>query len=494
MQVHHSEQDIRILLESLNDILRDEYLSPDAKPVFDYKEPERIAALFDEPSPPKEGMGLELAMKTFQNEVLPSSVKTWHPMFMNQMSAGASLPAVVGDTLSSMLNCTLSTFEAAPAATVIERVVCRWMAGLLGMKDGSGGIFLPGSSLGNLLGLAAARNSKLGDDFRRTGFQGLDKKPIIFCSEASHYSVTGAASLLGFGSDQVFKLATNERNEILPASLAQALDQCDQQGLDPFVISVTIGSTVTGGVDPLPEIVELCKGRDIHIHVDAAFGGGYALTREGAKVFQHIGHADTITWDAHKWMHSPLTCTVLLSPDPSILKKSFKSGAGYLFHQENQEDQLTEDLGNYTILCGKRFQGLGLWLMFKAFGENFFRKHAEDRLAFVHEFKDALKRDPDFSLAYDPVLPVLCFRYLPDEARDWSPEAINRLQRRIRQQVREHNVALFNITDIKGKDFFRLILINPLTTMKEIKPMLEAVREIGDKLMHESLAEPLSAC
>ena len=112
---------------------------------------------------------MEETLAYFRDRVLPSSVKTWHPMFMNQMFAGASFPSIIGDMLASMMNPTLATWEMAPVATIIERNVSQWMAQILGMPEGSSGIFLPGGSLANLLALTVAPQSAVRPPGRHFG-------------------------------------------------------------------------------------------------------------------------------------------------------------------------------------------------------------------------------------------------------------------------------------------------------------------------------------
>jgi glutamate/tyrosine decarboxylase-like PLP-dependent enzyme len=372
----HTPDVIRTTLRFLESVLTEQYLLTEEKPLLRFREKEDVLSDLFEAEPPSDGMGLERALELYREKVSPDSVQTWHPAFFNQMSTGASLPAVLGNTLASMINGTLSTFEASPSATVIERVVARWMARLLGMKPGSSGIFISGSSIANFMALVVARNKNLNPELKQRGLQNVEEQGVVLCSEASHYSIKNAVNLMGLGTDRLVMVKTNERNEMRVDSLREALEDCDYRGLKPFAIVATLGSTVTGGFDPLADIIEVCRGRNIHVHVDAAFGGGMALTKRAETCFKGIEEADTVTWDAHKWLHAPLTCTVLLAPNPRIFRQSFNSDAEYLFHAPNEPVSMVEDLGQYTVFCGKRFHALAIWLMFQAYGETFFSDEA----------------------------------------------------------------------------------------------------------------------
>ncbi len=476
----HSAGAIQQSLRQLETLFVDYYEHPEQSSLLQFKPKAALAAELGEPTPPQSGIGLEAAVNLFTTDILGNAVKTWHPNFMNQMSAGAAYPAVLATALATMMNGTLSTFEASPAATIIERNVAGWMADLLGMKAGSGGIFLPGSSLGNFLALVLARASRLEPSGDRD-----ERPPVVLCSDAAHYSIANAVSLMGLGREALVPVATNDANEILIDDFADQIKRCLNEGRRPFAAVATLGLTVTGGFDPIAAMAEWCARYDIHLHADAAFGGGIALTDRRDPYLNGIELADTVTWDAHKWLHAPLTTTVLLTPQPQLLKAAFNPDAPYLFHDFDDQSGLTEDLGHFTPMCGKQFHALPIWLMFKAYGTDWFRRQAQDRLAMVDAFAAEVKADPELELAIEPRSPVLCFRYRPQNASDET--GLNRLQVQIREQIRASGQALFNVSDIKGRTFFRLILINPLTTMKTIRPILARIKELGRLTMADTL-------
>ncbi len=483
MQEYHDPEQLELLSGKIKDILTEYYQDPEKIPASPGIDKKQIVSEFFEPVIPQTGMGLEQTLAYFRERVLPCSVKTWHPLFLNQMSAGASVPAILGDLLSSMMNATMATWEMTPVATILERNVSFWMARILGMKPGSSGIFLPGGSLSNLMALTVARNQKLGPKAASRGMKTFDTHGVIICSEGAHYSITNAANILGVGTDQVLKVKSNDRCEMIPEELEKTLAECDARDLRPFAVVATMGLTVTGGFDPLQSIVDICRGRDIHIHVDAAFGGGLALTGIGREVFRGIEHVDTVIWDAHKWFHVPLTCTVLLAPDVGIFKHTFSSNADYLFHPQEEHIDIAEDLGHYTLLCGKRFDALHVWMLFKAFGEHYFREMAERCVTLTREVYEFLECDPDFVPSYDPVSPIVCFRFLPEGSERWAATYQDRLQRWVREASKKSKLAMYNISKLKGHDHFRIILINPLTTKEHMVRLFEKMRELARTFM-----------
>ncbi|MBO1320610.1 pyridoxal phosphate-dependent decarboxylase family protein [Acanthopleuribacter pedis] len=488
LQDAHNQETIDNIMGRLATLLKKHYEQPEAAACVPPLDQARLKALFHQEHPPEQGMGFEAAMEHFENDIMANSIRTWHPLFLNQMFAGASFPAIVGDLLAGMLNPTLATFEASPAGTLIERSVATWMAEIIGMKPGSSGIFLPGGSLSNLMALTVARDTKLGPDIRQKGV-GAQKVGILV-SAGCHYSIANAAHLLGLGTDSVIKVATNDRNELLIEDFKDKLAMCDREGRRVFAAVATCGITVTGGFDPLQEMIEVCRDRDIHVHVDAAFGGAMAMTRFGKELFRGIEQADSVIWDAHKWLHSPLTCTVLLLPNPSLLKAVFASNASYLFHNPDHEPDATDDLGQYTLLCGKRFDALKVWLLFQIYGRNYFAELAEERWQFSLQIHQWLRNDADFEPCYDLRSPVMCFRYAPEALAGADAAYCDRLHRWCRQKTMERGLALFNMSKLEGRVVYRAILINPLSTQAKMEELFENLRELGEQFMREN---PVSA-
>lgn len=483
MDRFHNSQDIEKFDKILLEIIKDYYLSPEKRNVSPQQDKNHFKRIFNETTPPADSLEIEEVFEEFKNTIYDYSVKTWHPLFLNQMSAGISYPAVIGDSLSAMLNPTLSTWEAAPAATIIEKNTSMWMAKVLGMPEGSSGIFLPGGSLANLVALTVARNKKLGTDCILNGIK-CEQRNVILTSNATHYSIRNAANILGLGTNNIIEVATDERNEIIFEEFLKKLEFCKENNYSIIAVVLVAGNTVTGGVDRIREIAEICNKEKIHLHVDAAFGGTLALT-SNKNFIDGIELADSVCWDTHKWFFSSLTATVLLFKDIELLKEIFNSDADYLFHKHTSESDDIEDQGRYSILCGKRFDALKIWFLWKLYGTTGLSQSAQTRIELVNEFYRVLSDDKDFQPSYSPVAPLLCFRFLPAAIIGETPEYINSLQKRIREEFRLSGEALFNIVLLNGEYHFRMVLINPLTELNHLINLIEKIREKGYTIINK---------
>lgn len=486
MQAYHEPNELKKVTQNLLEILNSYYHEPEKSKAIEFHSKEELIEAFYEATPPDVPSDFNTVLDEFKTQILPASVKTWHPLFMNQMFAGASFPSILGDLLASMMNPTLATWEMSPVATIIEKNVAQWMASLIGLPKGSWGIFLPGGSLSNLLALTVARNHVLGIETREKGIE-ASSKPTLICSKASHYSVANAANILGIGTDNLILIDTLPNGSMDIRDLEAQLERCDQDGRRPFAIVATMGLTVTGCFDPLADIVRICKPRGIHVHVDAAFGGGMAMTEYGKTLFQGIKEADTVTWDAHKTMHMPLTSSVLLMPDPEKLKPVFSQQASYLFHPQDPHE--IEDLGKYTPLCGKRFDALKLWLVWKTYGTSYFKDLAEDRFKLVQDFNKYIEEADDLDLDYKSQSPIACFRWVAPawktQSRTDYASTSNALHRHIREAMKQSGNAFFNITNVNGLDQFRMILINPLTELEPLIDLVQSIRKMANDYLKE---------
>ena len=428
---------------------------------------------------PERGIGLSAALRRFLEGIYPASVDTWNPYFLNQCFSGVCPSALLGDALASMMNLTLATADMSLLATRMERALSSWMADLLGLPYNRWGIFLPGGALSNLFALRVARWRSLAEFSRGDALFG--ERGVVLASRASHYSIRTAADFLGLGLEGFLALDTDGRGRMSCSQLRDALRRCRSEGITPVAVVATLGTTVEGAFDPLAEIISICRRYQVHLHVDASFGGIMALTSRRDEFFSGLEAADTLVWDAHKAFPVSLPCSVLFARDPSWLKVVFSSNADYLFHERfadtagispygnSPED---EDLGHYTFLCGKRFHALKLWFFWVTHGTSFLRKMAAERLELMDYVRGLLSADGDFELLSELHAPVVCFRY-----RFFPVGRGDELHIRVREEAKRRGVAFFNIARLATGECFRVVLVNHLCEKRHFLSLLDFLRD-----------------
>jgi len=405
--------------------------------------------------------------KTFLNElefILDRSVRTNHPLFLNQLFGGADPLAIVGDFVATMLNPTMATFEVAPVLTVIEKRLVGELLQMTGLNQGEG-IMVTGGSNANLLGLLCARTD-YNPSIRQIGFTHNNFR--IYVSSEAHYSFDKAANITGLGTQNLILIPSNEKGEMIPEELERIIAADIKEGLTPLMIGATLGTTVLGAFDPLSKIAKIAEKYKIWFHVDAAWGGAVLFTKNYAHLAQGLEHADSITFDAHKTLGAPLITSFFLTKRAGILRATTRGGgAEYLFHDE---DRFEWDTGTYSLQCGRRADSLKLWFLWRMYGTDGLIKRTEYLMDLAQYAKEEVVKRKKFKLYHAHFLNV-CFQVVPPEG-----QCINEYTQAIRQRVVTKGLAMVNYAERPdGTIFFRLVLPNYHTKKEHIDYLLDMI-------------------
>ncbi|XP_013996399.1 glutamate decarboxylase 1 isoform X3 [Salmo salar] len=299
-------------------------------------------------------------------DTLKYGVRTGHPRFFNQLSTGLDIIGLAGEWLTSTANTNMFTYEIAPVFVLMEQLTLKKMREMIGWPSGEGdGIFSPGGAISNMYSVMIARYKY----FPEVKTKGMSAAPrlVLFTSEHSHYSIKKAGAALGFGSENVVLLSTDERGRVIPADLEAKILDVKQKGYHPLFVNATAGSTVYGAFDPINEIADICEKYDMWLHVDGAWGGGLLMSRKHRHKFSGVERANSVTWNPHKMMGVPLQCSAILVREKGILAGCNSMCAGYLFQPDKQYD-VSYDTGDKAIQCGRHVDIFKFWLMWKAKG------------------------------------------------------------------------------------------------------------------------------
>ena len=262
-------------------------------------------------------------------KVLDKSVRTTHPLFLNQLFGGLQPESISAEWLSTILNPTMATFEIAPMMTILEKEVARKLSNLMGLKLGEG-IMVTGGSNANIVGLLCARQFKV-PDVKKRGYQG--KKYTIYVSTEAHYSYEKAVHISGLGIDHMRAVRVDANGAMDPKILREMVRQDMAQGFIPLMIGATAGTTVLGAFDPIAEINKVAREYNLWLHVDAAWGGGAILSPTHRHLLKGIHLADSVTFDAHKTLNTGLIASFILCKHPGMLKQTNQGGGSeYIFH------------------------------------------------------------------------------------------------------------------------------------------------------------------
>ncbi|MBV1924068.1 MAG: aminotransferase class V-fold PLP-dependent enzyme [Flavobacteriaceae bacterium] len=395
------------------------------------------------------------------DKVVSTSTIVSHPKAFSFVPGPSNYISAMADTLATGFNIFSGGWAASPAAAMLEIVTLQWLLKIFGFpaKKG-GGIFTSGGSMANLTAIVTARNIKCGDDFSNA---------VIYLSDQAHSSNIKAIRVLGFRKEQIRIIPTNLEFKFSINKLKNAIARDRLNGLQPFCLIGTAGTTNTGTVDQLTELSKLCKQEDIWFHIDGAYGGAAILSVEGKKMLKGIEKADSLTVDPHKWFYQPYEMGCLLVRNVNHLKGTFTEKPEYLRDVEGNTSEI--NFYDHGIQLTRRFRALKFYMSVKTFGLSSFRKAISYNIDLAEKTETILRKSPNWEVISPATLAVINFRYNPI-GNDLSEKQLDALNQKISKGVMESKEALLVTTILHNQVVLRMCLINPRTTLDDIKDTL----------------------
>ena len=399
--------------------------------------------------------------------VLDTSLAQPRPRFFAFVGSSGLEIAVLGDLLASCFDVNLALW--AGAASEVEEQAVRWVSEFIGFPAAAGA-FTSGGTISNVTALAAARERAL-PGTRRCGM--VEQAGALYCSGEAHYSVVRAAELLGIGSDRVRGLRQDGARRLAPEEVAAAIDRDRDAGIASIAVVATAGTTLTGAVDPIDALADVCAERGTWLHVDGAYGVAAASTTSAGHLFAGLERADSVTLDAHKWLFLPKACGVVL-----VRRREDLHGA--LAHEEDYvpHDRPEHHMVDITLEYSRPFRALKLWLAFRAHGADAIRDAIERNLRQARLLHDELAACDDVELLCgEPPLSVVPFRHVPHGVADLDAHNL-----RLVAALQETGDVWVAPATVDGKVCLRPCVVNYRTTDEDVRALVELACEAGRAL------------
>lgn len=423
---------------------------------------------------PKKGRPVEEVVQEMQQEIFRYSGDPNHPRFFGFVPGPASCVSWLGDIMTSAYNIHAGGSTLAPAVNCVEQQVIRWLADQAGFGAEAGGIFVSGGSMANITALTAARDKKLTEDNLHLG--------VAYVSDQTHSSVAKGLRIIGIPAHRVRVIPTDERFRMKVDILEQAIVKDLEDGFIPFAVIGTAGTTNTGSVDPLEELAAICKQYELWFHVDGAFGGSVLLSQKYRHLLKGVELADSLSWDAHKWLFQTYGCAALLVRNVRDLYNSFHVSPEYLKDLETDNDMVNMyDIG---IELTRPARGLKLWLTLQVLGSELMSSAIERGFQLAQWAEETVAKMPNWEIVSPAQMAMVNFRYAPADLTEEQKDAINE---KISARLNESGYAAVFTTILNGKTVLRLCAIHPETTREDILTTLRLL----DKYALEAHAEML---
>ena len=400
-------------------------------------------------------------------QILDVSIAQPRPRFFAFVGSSGLEIGVLGDLLASCFDANLAVW--AGAASEVEDQAVRWVSEFVGYPAAAGA-FTSGGTISNVTALAAARERAL-PGTRRTGMG--KARGALYCSGEAHYSVVRSAELLGIGSDLVRALPQDEQRRLRPDALAAVIDGDRRAGIAPVAVVATAGTTLTGAVDRIDALADVCEARGVWLHVDGAYGLPAAATPSAAHLFAGLERADSVTLDAHKWLYLPKACGVVLVRRHADLHGALAHEEDYIPHERPDHHMV-----DITLEYSRPFRALKLWLAFRAHGADAIRAAVERNLGQAQLLHAEISGHPELeALCGEPPLSVVPFRHAPRGIVD-----LDEHNARLAEALQEQGDVWVAPALVDGKVCLRPCIVNYRTSDDDVRALVDATVEVGTQL------------
>lgn len=411
-------------------------------------------ALLAEPLP-EASTPLAQALELVIGPLAEGGVDTVSAGNLSYVNGGGLMLAAVASMVSAATNRYVPYGAAAPGYAELERQVIRWFVELIGLPSSSSGVLLTGSSMAGLTALVAARKAKLGERF-------LDG--VVYLSDQGHHSLHKAALVAGLPEANIREIPTDSRQEIDCRALEQALEDDRRRGLRPFFIAGSAGTTNTGAVDDLSQLADIAERHGMWLHIDAAYGGFFALTERGRVALQGIERGHSVALDPHKSLFLPYGLGCLLVQDVRHLQAAHALQSDYVSSISRQAEENFADL---SIEMSRDFRGLRAWLPIKVLGIAAFRRALDEKLDLARYFAEQIEASPHFELLASPKLSIVAFRARSNGGDD------DDLNHRVLDHVNRSGRVHLSSTVVRGKVTLRVCILSFRVHRLQVEQCLE---------------------
>ena len=245
-----------------------------------------LAALPAEP--PEEGEPFQEILGDVDRVIVPGMVHWSHPMFLGYFGWTTTAPAILGEMITAPLNVNTMTWRTCPAATELETLVVDWIRQWMDLPPEFGGVVYDTASVGVMHALAVARE-EAAPSVRKRGLVGAGAPVFrIYASEQAHSSAEKAAIALGLGEENVRRVPTDGEFRMDASALREMMVRDVRDNFKPLAVIATVGTTSTASVDPVPEIAKICRANKMWLHIDGAYGAGFAILPENKSLTARV--------------------------------------------------------------------------------------------------------------------------------------------------------------------------------------------------------------
>lgn len=475
----------RVAAHAVVDLMADYLAGVERYAVLPAIEPGELRERFPA-QPPEEPEPLGRILADYRTLVEPNVTHWQHPGFFAYFASTGSAPGILGEMLMATLVGNAMLWRTSPVATELEEVTVGWLRTALGLPVEFDGFYSDTASTSSLIGLAGARQAIRGRD---ASSEGLAEWPglRIYASAEAHSSIEKAAMTLGLGRVGVVRIPVDGEYRLQVPALEEAIARDRAAGHVPCAVVATIGTTGCTSVDPVPAMAAIAEREGLWLHIDAAYAGATALLPERRGPFTGWERADSIVVNPHKWLFTPLDCSLFLTRRPETIRAAFSLVPDYL--RTLDRSRPVHDYNEYAPQLGRRFRALKMWFLLRYFGLEGMRTRLRGHLELARRFATRIDAEPDAERLAPVPFSTVCFRWRPRRVagREDEPSVaagLDRLNTAVMERVNRGGRVFISHTRLRDRLALRLAIGNLRTEPRHVDGAWDAIRDAGMALEH----------
>jgi len=428
--------------------------------------------------PPDQGEPMEAILADIDRLIVPALTHWSHPSFFAYFATSTSAPGIFGELLSAAFDVKSMLWRTSPASTELEEVVLDWLRQMIGLDAGMSGIIYDTASVSSLHAIAAAREG-VEMRIREEGMSGRKDLPLlrVYASDQAHSSIDKGIITLGLGQRALRKIPSDREFRMDVSALSEAIDEDQRNGMLPFCVVATVGTTSTSSIDPVPEIVKVCEQHTLWLHVDAAYAGSAAIVPELQHILDGSQRADSLVLNPHKWLFTPFDLSVLYCRHMDLLGRAFSLVPEYLRTPEQAKVRSGSD---YGVQLGRRFRALKLWMIIRYFGTAGLAARIREHCRLAQLFASWIEESTDWEMMAPVPFALVCFRAHPrieHQTAAGEAERLDALNEAIMHGVNATGQAFLSHTKLNDQLTLRLSIGNIRTIERHVRQVWELLNE-----------------
>ncbi len=403
------------------------------------------------------GEPLETLLTQFKTEVEDTGINAASGGHLGYIPGGGLYAAALADYIAATTNRYAGVYFASPGAVAMENSLIEFMAATVGYGPDAAGNLTSGGSYASLISIITARDAM---KIKAAEFHRL----VVYKTKQTHHALLKSIKAAGLRECIVRDIAVDEQYKMRSEALAASVEEDKHNGLLPFMIIGSAGTTDVGAIDPLDALAEIANKHGVWFHVDAAYGGAFMLVEEMKTLFKGIEKSDSVVLDPHKGLFLPFGSGMVLVKNKNKLLESNAYDASYMEDAIHHNDALSP--ADLSPELSKHFRGLRMWLPLKLHGIEPFQACLEEKILLAQYFYNCIANKVQFEVEFPPQLSVVHYRYLPlkGDANAFNKNLVKRIQ--------DEGSFFISYTTLNDKVFIRLAVLSFRTHLKDIKSFL----------------------